>query len=115
MPEDHAYLVGKSATEIMEIFGILCGKTLGSGAFLQWKRRAPGLLCPWSSEQAGGEPCNAPPAESSLVPALFPCQYCHSSAFLSTRGKGCAPLAFICPSGLCEADGWRNPLVKSER
>lgn len=32
-------------------------------------------------------------AESSLVPALFLlCQYCHSSVFLSTEGKGCAPL-----------------------
>lgn len=39
MPEDPAYMVGKPAIKITEIFGIFCGKMLGSRA------ATPGLLC----------------------------------------------------------------------
>lgn len=73
------------------------------------------LLLPWSSEES-------PAVLHQLNPALSP--LCSFSFCVSTatpllpsvpEGKGCAPLAFICPTGLYEADGWGNPLVKSAR
>lgn len=76
------------------------------------------LPFPLRSEQAEeelgarGEPCRA---GSSLVLTLFlpfPCQRCCSSPPRGTRGKGCAPLTFTSPTGLHEADGWGNPLMK---
>lgn len=42
--------------------------------------------------------------------------FCVSAAapFLSAvpEGKGYAPFMFTGPTGLCEADGWGNPLMK---